>query len=155
MKIDFIYDKILNNNIDAFNIDDDPESECETLFRMAQNFNQMNSDLNKLARLDITSLDDTISLKSIASDIENMIALMDKNLYVLSLDMNNFESDLFKFAKFNFYQDNYSITLAFSFPIYKNITLFDFYKKPIVKNNKNYLLNTSYVFYSWKTDFRE
>lgn len=147
IEIDFIYDKILNDNIEAFNIDDDKESECETLFEMAQNFNNMNSNLNKLSRLDYTSLDEILSFNKIISDVENLVVSLDKDQYTFAFNLSRDSmTDFFRSIKFNFYHDNFMITLAFNIPFYKRVTLYEIYKKPIVKKNDQYILKSDKQF---------
>lgn len=147
IKIDFNYDRILSNNIEAFNIDDDVDSECETLFRMAQNFNTMSANLNKLARLDTSSLDEIVSFRQILHDAERIINELNRNQYSVAFNFSsNSISDFFKYTKFNYYHDSFSITLAFSIPIYKNVTLFEVFKKPFIQDNIPFLLRSDKKF---------
>lgn len=61
----------------------DDEKECKILIEMANSFNEMNAELNGLARLDFTSLDKIINFKQIKTDaIAEMMNVNNKQYYI-------------------------------------------------------------------------
>lgn len=81
--IKYDYDSILNKNIEEFNLSKDDEKECKILIEMANSFNEMNAELNGLARLDFTSLDKIINFKQIKTDaIAEMMNVNNKQYYI-------------------------------------------------------------------------
>lgn len=149
--IKYHYEATLNKNIEEFNLKSGDENECKILIEMANNFNEMNKELNRLARLDFTSLDKIINFKQIKTDaIAEMMNINEGQYYIpFNLSKSSIR-EFFKYTKFNFYHDDIFITLSLQIPNYKAINLFTFFEKPIIYKNRPFLLNTTkkYVYFT-------
>lgn len=132
IKMNLRYNDLINVNMDRLNGEFNSTFECNSLARTAYNFNKMNSELNKLSDLNISSLEEVISLSDIAIEMSIMLKQYN-NEFNLPFSMTyNFERDLFKYVEFDFYQINNEVTLSFKVPFDKKVMLFNAFKKPLV-----------------------
>lgn len=141
---------ILNNNIEEFSTNENVTAVCEILNKMIRNFNKMNGDLNKLARLDFSNLNSTVTYNTIIEDIKNTIARfgIDQHIYPIEMPQGKWEQ-IQKYAKFNFFKRDSYVTITIQIPIYELITYFEMFKKPIIIKNDPYILisNKKYSYY--------
>lgn len=150
------YNSMLSEYIEDFNSADKDQTECEILYKMSKTFNTLNMNLNALIRSDVSNLNDTVKKSNII--METDLLMRENNEVLLPFSINNFNSEFFEYVKFNFFHDNYRITLSFEIPIYKRISLYSVYKKPIMIQNVPYLLKSnqeSAVFFDDKPLFFE
>lgn len=60
--MELYYHNLLNSNLDSLNNSMNESKECLILSRMSENFNKLNYELNKLANLNLSSLNEVINL---------------------------------------------------------------------------------------------
>lgn len=110
-------DRILSAVMDKFdqNIDN-----CQTIDTLTKSFILMNRELNNLAKLDITELGKIILLEKTVDMVNSML----EEKYVLPYTLNYTNTaDFLTYSKFNYYYNNYTITLSFEIPMYtKSVT---------------------------------
>lgn len=138
------YNTILNNNIEEFNANENETAECEILGKMARNFNKLNRELNRLAKLDFSNLNTSINYDIIITDIKNTVAKFDKKQHSYAIDTSKETwNEINKYVKINFYRDEIYVILTIQIPIFESILLHELYKKPIILNDVPYLLNSN------------
>lgn len=118
---------------------------------MAENFNEMNNELNRLARLDFTFLDKIINFKKIKKDAIAEMMNVNEKQYHIPFNLSNCSiREFFKFTKFNFYYEDMFITLSLELPVYRATNLFTLFEKPIIYKDRPFLLNTTkkYVYFT-------
>lgn len=133
------YESQINKKIQDINQATNNANECGIINNIKQLYNAMNLELNKLAELDLSSLNEVILLEEISIEISKMCNENDILPFSLTHD---FGKNFIKYSKFNFFQTNYTVTLAFYIPFYETVTLFNFYTKPFIQNNQTLILNT-------------
>lgn len=140
IRMNLLYSNVLNNNLDLLNGSINLSNECQTLTQMANTFNKLNFELNKLAKLDISSLDEIISLNDIAIELSRMVKEFNGEFRLSFSLAYELAKEIFKYVDFKFYQEDYLITLSFKIPFYKKLTMFNVFKKPVVLDSKQYFL---------------
>lgn len=84
---------------------------------------------------------DIISLEEFTTNVKNVTSKLDQNN--LPFQMNDsFPKNFFANTKFLYRESNNSIELGFKISIYKKMTLFHLYVKPVLFNNKPFIYNT-------------
>lgn len=132
-----LYIERLNNNLNEFQ---SRTNECNALLQISNNFNIMNVELNKLANLDTNSIENILSLTDISLEINNILIDFE-NKYTLPFSLSyEFKKNFFNYSHFELYMHENVVTLAFGFPLYKQNTLYNVYKKPIIYENEPYIL---------------
>lgn len=120
--IKYDYESTLNKNIEEFNLRTDDENECKLLIDMANSFNEMNSELNRLARLDYTSLDKIINSKQIRKDAIAEMMNVNEKQYHIPFNLSNCSiREFYKYTKFNFHYEDMFITLSLEIPVYRAV----------------------------------
>lgn len=140
--MNFFYNNILLNYIEKLDLKQG--NICENMNRLTHYFNKMNNELNKLSNSNTTSIEEVLSLNDIANEIDNF--LKSSSVYVLPFNLISnhvFDTEeFFKQTNFNFYYENYIVTLEFEIPIFRRSNLFSVYMKPIIRKNTPYLMHT-------------
>lgn len=112
---------------------------CKTLNSLTNSFIQMNRELNNLAELNITTINNIILPNQTIKTIKSMLG----NTYALPYELNYLNFDQFLAnINFKFYHSNYTITLAFEIPFYIKTLLYSIFPKPILIKDTPYILNT-------------
>lgn len=139
IEINFFYNNILTNYLNK--LDFNQENRCENMKRLAHYFNIMNNELNKLSKLNTTSIEEILSLGEISTEIQEY--LKSSNVHVLPFSLTQgYTEEFFKYTKFDYYYENYTVILEFEIPIYRRTNLYSVFVKPIIKRNTPYLLHT-------------
>lgn len=134
------YSEILDANLNKFNSADKTSTECETLHKMSRIYQEANEQLNKLAAGDISSINDIINLSTVLVDISEIITKYGNKFDVPFTFIFEIEKEISKYGKFEFFYQNNMVTLSFQIPIYRTVTLYNAYKKPIIVDKRQYIL---------------
>lgn len=147
------YVKSLNININTLNNAKNDSVECQALSRIASTFNKLNLELNKLANLETTSLNEILPLNVLAASMAKLVQRQEGDYHLPFSLTYNFGTEVFKYVEFHFYQRDDIITLGFRVPLYKKTKRFNVFKKPLVKNNKPYIFELNSPLFMRESDF--
>lgn len=115
IEINFFYNNILTNYLNKLDLNQG--NKCENMKKLAHYFNIMNNELNKLSRLNTTTIEEILSLNEISTEIQNY--LKNSNVHVLPFSLKqDYTEEFFKYTKFDYYYENYTVILEFEIPIY-------------------------------------
>lgn len=115
--------------------------ECYLLDQISSNFTLINRELNKLADLDVSSIDKIVTFRQLAGFIGNMTGELEMS-YLLPFSLQNMTDKVFNYVEFNFFQMDYKVTLSFRIPLYRTQNVFHVVKKPIIYNDNQFILHS-------------
>lgn len=141
INIHFLYDIILNSNIDTQHINQNRNFKCQIICETMENFIRTNNILNELYKHNTSTIFEVITEEQLMRDIGNIIRTS-KNDGTFPFDLLDYiPNDLFKFTEFSFTHDNFEITMRFTIPFFKKDLLYKIYPKPIIIDNEPYILD--------------
>lgn len=92
---------------------------CTALKKLSETFVSLNKNLNKLYRLNATTILELMSLDSLAIDVITLLKKSEKenDTKVYPFDFfRGFKNKFFEHTRLSFFQDNYTISLLFEIP---------------------------------------
>lgn len=131
----------LKSALDYYNKNSDSQEKCKFLHTILTYMRDIDTQFNRLSHADMTTLGEVISIDRLKNDIiaytknkENVTLLFDFSYKFLTEFISN--------SKFSIYR-NKNIQLTFEIPIYKHLTLYSIYPKPIIQNLNAFQLKIS------------
>lgn len=118
-------------------------TECNRLEQLIQEFAITNSQLNQLAKSNLSTINEIISLQSIVLDIYDSID--ESHVLPFALSEYNIEK-FFRTSNFRFFQDNYTVSLSFEIQLYSKTMINTINFLPVLKKNLPYVLNSNKTF---------
>lgn len=121
INMDLLYNEQINNKMNIFQ---NENNECKILNQIALTFNKMSQELNKLASLDTSSLNEIISFMDISIEIDKIMDSYNGDFCLPFPLTYDFKANFLKYTSIQFYQSDSLATISFKFPVYKKLTLY-------------------------------
>lgn len=159
IKVDFIYNRILDSKIDSFNLRLNRSSTCSTFQELVKFYVITNRILNGMARGNISIILDIFNEDFILSDLRrnlmNYSQVSHEPFHPFDTS-DYFPSNFFDFVDIKYHYENYQVSVLLSLPLYKSFMLYKIFPKPLASKYATYIINThmKYVFmYGNETEF--
>lgn len=141
-RIKIAYNQLIESDINTLENENlSQPQQCYLLDQIISNFTLINRELNKLADLDTSSINEIITFRQLAGYIGNFKQRRDI-AYLLPFSLQKMNEKVFNYIEFDFFQMDYKVTLSFKIPLYKTHNVYNVIKKPIIYDNNQFIFHS-------------